>query len=83
MTIHQGRSSKILDGAPKFKSFMKIPNNFSAPSPSEPVIARSAEQNKICIGIFCTPKQSQTKKHYPKNNVLDCDSNMGLLHQTP
>jgi len=72
-----------------FKSCMKIPNNFSALSPSGPVpeiSGRGVRHNRISkhnhlhdnlflpAPIFGDPseKQSQTKKHCAKKNVLRC-----------
>jgi len=46
--------SKLWSAPQSFKSCIKIPNNITAISTSGPVIARSAEQNKVCNGIFCT-----------------------------
>ena len=53
----------------------KVANNITAPSPSGPVIARSATKSKFEIGINCTPKQSHLKKYSSKNFVLDDTTN--------
>ncbi len=62
--------SKLLIAPQGFKSWRKITNNITAPTHSGPVIARSAAPNKIWTIITCTTKQSHSKKHSAKNNVL-------------
>ena len=74
------KTSKIVDCATKYQKLHEDSKQHNSTLTLR--TCHCAECGTIWIWkiMICTTKQSHPKKHWTKNNVLECASNMGLLH---